>query len=405
MESAVFRFLIDARDNETEKYNIISNALVCALIASIVFIIIYIPIFICFSFEFNILFPFCLLVTIFSSIILQICRGLGDNLGYSLASVVTGVGTIILNILFLLLFRFGSEALLMSSLLANICCIVLVLVRLKLPLLSIFKNFDLRKLKKMLKYSIPLIPNGIIWWIIGVSDKTIITLFNGASMNGIYAISQKFSNLIMNIYGVFNMSWSESISMHINEDDSSAYISEIFDNILFFFSIICSLILLSLVFLLNLFVSKDYSMAYNYIPLLLVGAIFNMIASFFGGIYVALKRTNEIAKTSFYAGLINIAVNLILIKYIGLYAACISTILSFLIISLYRYFDCKKYVNVQLKLKRLLSIFLVMTISLIIYYLNDKLLATTMIIFICSILYKKYIKHFYFLLKKLRGRV
>ena len=58
----------------------------------------------------------------------------------------------------------------------------------------------------MYQYSIPLVPNGISWWIVNVSDRTIITAIIGTAANGIYAVSNKFPTILSSLLGIFNLS-------------------------------------------------------------------------------------------------------------------------------------------------------------------------------------------------------
>ena len=83
----------------------------------------------------------------------------------------------------------------------------------------------------------------------------------------------------------------------------------------------------------------------------MVAALFNVIQGLYSVIYVALKKTKEIAKTTVVSALINIAVNLLLINYIGLYAASISSLVPYPINCIWRYNDIKKYMNVPLSRK------------------------------------------------------
>ena len=71
----------------------------------------------------------------------------------------------------------------------------------------------------MFKYSIPLVPNGVSWWVINISDRTIITFILGKAFNGIYAVSNKFPTIISSLLGIFNLSWSESSALHIDDKD------------------------------------------------------------------------------------------------------------------------------------------------------------------------------------------
>lgn len=49
----------------------------------------------------------------------------------------------------------------------------------------------------MVLYSLPLIPNAILWWVMQVSDRYILTLFLGVAANGLYTVAAKIPNQIL----------------------------------------------------------------------------------------------------------------------------------------------------------------------------------------------------------------
>lgn len=89
-----------------------------------------------------------------------------------------------------------------------------------------------------------------------------------------------------------------------------------------------------------------------------------------GSVYVALKKSKEIAKTSIFAAIINLVVNIALIKFIGLYAASISTLVAFAATSIYRYIDVQKYVRFRISPKLILGLLAVAAGTLVSYYIN-----------------------------------
>ena len=103
----------------------------------------------------------------------------------------------------------------------------------------------------------------------------------------------------------------------------------------------------------------------------MISTIFNIVVALLGSIYVALKKTKEIAKTSIFAAVINILVNVILIKHIGLYAASISTVISYLAMSVYRYIDVQRYVEVRIEWKMVVVSTLFIFIVVSIYYYRN----------------------------------
>lgn len=220
----------------------------------------------------------------------------------------------------------------------------------------------------MLGYSLPLIPNGVIWWIINASDRTIINIFMNTSANGIYAVSNKFSTIIIQIYNVFNLSWTESASMHIADNDRDEFFSDMLNDVIALFSSLSILCIAAMPIIFPFMIGKEFAEAYIYIPYLIIGVIFNIIVSFVGGIYIALKETKKIAATSFWAGIINILSNLVMVKKFGIYAAALSTIFAFFIMSVFRIIDIKKTIHLKLSMKNIVAIVLVLAVCIFLYY-------------------------------------
>ena len=119
-----------------------------------------------------------------------------------------------------------------------------------------------------------------------------------------------------------------------------------------------------------LITGAGYSDAYYQIPILLIAAIFNIIVSLMGSVYVALKKSNEIAKTSVLAAIINIIINILFINKIGLYAASVSTLIAYLAMAVYRYIDVQKYVKIKINKKNVYILSLTLIIVLIEYYIR-----------------------------------
>ena len=81
--------------------------------------------------------------------------------------------------------------------------------------------------------------------------------------------------------------------------------------------------------------------------------------SLFAVIYVAKKLSKELAKTSLITALINFFTNLFLIKFIGLYAASISTFIAYFFVMIYRWFDIKKYISIKLEKRIIFSLIII----------------------------------------------
>ena len=173
----------------------------------------------------------------------------------------------------------------LSMALANFICAMFLFIRLKLFRQINFKLYDKELIKSMYKYSIPLVPNGISWWIINVSDRTIISLVLGASFNGIYAVSNKFPTIISSLTGVINLSWSESAAVNIKSKDRDSFFSDTINaNIKIFMAL--GLMMISIIpFVFPMLINIKYSDAYNYIPILVLESLFNVVICLYRNYY------------------------------------------------------------------------------------------------------------------------
>lgn len=402
LESAVFRFLIDARDNKNKQYSVVSNSFLVLFLEIVISCIVFfiIKLFIVIPYDMYILGN--IIGYALSGVGLQICRGLGDNKLYSLGSFLCGFLTFVLSFVFLVIFKVGIPGLFISTMFSNILLFIIIFVKLNL-FKSISKiNYDKKLIKSMLIYSIPLTISGISWWVISASDKTLITWLLGSSRNGIYTVSSKFALIYTSIYTIFNLSWTESASVYIKDKDRELY----FNNValisfnLFFCLFIGMIAAISVFF--PLLINSSYNEAYIYIPILLFGTFLNAICSFLASIFLAVKDSQLVAKTSFTSAVLNFFINLILIKYIGLYAAALSTVLALVVIFIKRYRKAQEIISIKLPLKTLVNSFIIMLLVVGMYYIENVFVHVFLLIFtvlISIIINKEIILNFRDILK------
>ena len=376
LEMAAFRFLIDARKKPEKQAMIIRTAFSDLFKRILIVAILYLITaqFVDFNYKYYAL--FAALSIGLSNVMLQISRGLGKNLVYTIAAVITAGTTIVSNLILICVLHKGAESILISMSVANIVCTCFLFIKLKIYSHLKQSSSSTELSKKMVKYSTPLVPNSISWWLISSSDRTIVTAILGAAANGTYAIACKFPSIVSGFIGVFSYSWTESASLHIEDEDRDKYFSSVAGNALRLFSSIGIGVIAFLPMVFNIIVGEEYRDSYNYIPIAILAVVLNSIVLAYSAIYVAKKLTKKVASTSIASAIINIIVDLALIKIIGLYSAVISTAVAYLIMAVYRHIDVRKYVKIKYSIKDLmLAIMAIVTVSFCYYSSNKYLLA------------------------------
>lgn len=383
LEMSIFRFLIDSRKSEKETNKLISNNFFILGISLSIFIILYIIVSSIVTIPYRWLILVDIIVCVLSGNFLQVARGFGKTLDYAISCILTGLTTVISNIILICFVHMQAEGMIISMALANFMCSLYLFIRLKLYSKINFKIVDFKQIKEMYKYSLPLIPNGISWWIVNVSDRSIISIVLGASANGLYAISNKFPTIISSLTGVFNLSWSESAALHINSSDRDEFFSDITNTVLRLFMALGVGMLACMPFVFPILIDVKYNDAYNYIPFLVLGTVFNVAICLYSQVYLAKKLSKQVASTAIVGAIINILINVIFIKQIGLYAAAISTMISYFVMMIYRHFDLKKYVNIKIEKKLIIESIIIYTFTLLIYYQKSIILHVICLLIVC----------------------
>ena len=406
IDQSVFRYLLSC-ENDSQKKKIISNAFFVLVGFSSLFIVVYLALMPFIISQYKIWILLILVATTFSNLFLQIARGLKQTTEYAIGSFICSVVTIALNVLCIALIKMGAVGMLLATFLGNVVCCLYLFYR-----LGIVKYISISTVNKQttideLKYSIPLVPNQLSLWVMNSSDRLIVSFMLGTAANGLLAVSNKFPAIFMTFFNIFQLAWHETGAVHYFDDDRDSFFSETIEKIVVLFATLCMCIIIALPLVFDWFVNISYNDAYYNIPIYMIASLLNVVVGLLGVVYVATKKTLEIAKTTILAAVINFVVNIILIKYIGLYAASISTFAGYFVTMIYRIIDTKKYLKIKYNLKRYIIIGLGIGICTCIYYLNNKMLSViTLPFFIISALWlnKDSVGLVKDILKKKRGK-
>ena len=390
VEQAVFRELIEVRGKKDKESRIISSAVITVIFQCIVYLIIFALISPFINNHYKFFLATNVVANIFLSLLLQIARGFGDNKKYAFASFISALSTIVFNVLFLVVIKLGANGMLLGTMLGQIVATIYLFVSLKLYKYLKVKDYKKEVIKSLWKYSLPLIPNAISWWVFNASDRVIASAFLGVDQNGILAASLKFSAVYITFYNIFNMSWTESISIAIKDDDVNDYFNRMFNIVLRLFTAMAVGMIACMPFVFPIMINEKFSAGYGLIPISIIGSLFNVVVGLISVIYVAEKNTKAIASTSIVSAVINIIVHLVLIKFIGLYAAVISTFVAYFVMSIYRMIDInKKYFKVNSDIKFVVQSAVALIFVFVSYYINNIYLNVFVVLF--AVLFAIYI--------------
>lgn len=383
LEAAVFRYITEKRQARDDHVSYVVYALritgfvlmVMAIIAAItaygynepLFLVVWL----------------LLAVQALQTVFMEYVRGLGATKRYAAASIVQAILLVVLSVIFVIIAGLKVCGVLMAMLLSSLGALIWSMVRTDDIMHGFTKKQRCAYVKKreMLRFSLPLVPSTLSWWVINAADRTIIAATLGVAATGVFAVASKFAAILMVIFPIFGMALTESAILHIDKKDSGQFFSKTFDAAIRASVSLALLIIAGAAVFLPLVIGPEFMEARQYIPILVIATLFNNIVGLYSAIYIAKKMTRQIMTMSFVAAGISITMTLVGIHTIGLYAAAISTLVAYLVMALWRHIEIKRLVEIKYDRLLLWGVVVIVALATLLYYVNGDAASWTLALF------------------------
>ncbi|MCI9365660.1 MAG: DUF1919 domain-containing protein [Clostridia bacterium] len=299
------------------------------------------------------------------------------------------------NFILLVCFKLEINGYLLSYIIANVFSIVFICISSKLSIKIIYEKVDRKILKKMIAYSLPMIVNGVAWWITNASDKFMLEWFMTESDVGIYSIATKLPTFVTTFTSIFNQAWIISSVIEFDNEKDKRFYSETFRKYYGIIFLTCATLLLFIKPFIRIYVSQEYYIAWKYAPILIASATSSGIAAFTVGIYAASMKNINVTLTTVVGGIINIILNYVLIPKVGIMGAAIATYVSWTIIAIIRLIDIRKFFKFYINYKRILIYVILLNIQVLAITVVDDILSiiiSTLVTILFIILERNLIK-------------
>ena len=270
-------------------------------------------------------------------------RARGNTALFAVQGLLNTALFIGLNVLFLAVFRWGVRGYVLSTTMANLLTMAVLVLRAKLwRYVRLSPNPELRR--QMLRYCIPLIPTAIFWWIMGVSDRYMVKWFLGGAANGIYVVAYKIPTILTILATVFMDAWQLSAITESSGDREShlQFYGKIWETFASAIFLGAGGIIAFSPLLIRILADEPYFSAWRYIPMLTLSMVAAAFSSFMGSVYVVTKKSTASFWTSLVGAGTNILLNLWLIPEIGIQGAAVATFASCLAVFLIRLVNARR---------------------------------------------------------------
>jgi O-antigen/teichoic acid export membrane protein len=276
-------------------------------------------------------FTVMMFVLLFSSIIeipLVILRAREKSIVFIMVCLAQLLLGLFFNILFIVILRAGVAGWLLSALWTSVIICSYVVIS---TLTSVRKiRFSFPLLKRMLVYTLPLIPASLAMFWIHNGDKYILKYYFEIGEVGIYSLGYQFAFMITLLVGQpFFMIWSVRMYDVFEQDGGDRIYARTFT---YFAAVIltCWLCLAATIKeVIYMMSPPSYHRAYMIVHIVAMGYVLREFSDFFKGVLLIKRRTSFIGVTTLFSAFVATVFYLLLIPPYGILGAAWATFITF----------------------------------------------------------------------------
>lgn len=296
-------------------------------------------------------------------------------------AISRGLLTLVLTVILVVIYDYSAIGVLYATLFVNF---IYAFVFLYISRKYIIWNFHFKQIKEVLRFSLPLLPGSLAYYITTISDRVLIDKYLSLSDLGIYSTAVTLA-LILNIfsYGAY-----KAFEPYIFKNWGNHNFLKIFENIrnafvyVLIIGVLCLCVFSKEFF--QIMSSAKFHEAYWYVPLIIIGVYSSSLSMLYATIITAKGKTKINSLVSIIGAIISISLNITLLPILGLLSAAIVSSLALTVELLILMWYSKLEVNHS---KPFYSLLLVgFTIYFLVYFFEIDQMLTSILIKTFSVL-------------------
>lgn len=244
---------------------------------------------------------------------------------YSSISIVHSLTTAGASVLLAYAFQFGIYGFLAGMIIGTAAGTLLGFYHLK----TTFQlHFDLRKLKTMLAFSIPLVPSSIAVFVSMYIDRLMINYYLSLEEVGLYGIGYRLASVSTLVLVGFQMALTPLVYKHYQEPETPQQLATIFRSFLAIVIVIFLVLSLFADVALWVLTTPAYYAAGQVVVFLVPAILLSQMYIFAPGIGIA-KKTHLFVWINIGGAILNVFFNWMLIPQVGYVGAGIATLIGY----------------------------------------------------------------------------
>ncbi len=331
----------------------------------------------------------------FKKLLAEFIRGMGKTVIYSLSGIIEAITLIGPAALFLLVLDMGITGYVFALMVSAFIALIFFILVCKPHKYVKFSAIKKKKLKAMILYSLPSVPNMLSWWIVQLSAQYVIIWFVGMDEKGLFTAASKIPALINVISNIFLQAWSISSAEECEDETRNKFYSQIYRYYRVIIAFAVCLVVVATPFISRFLLQDEFYNAWTYSPVLIVTVgMGGCISAFFGAFFGAFYKPYLGTITTLMGAVVNIVLSVSLVPFIGAYGAIVANASGYVVIAVSRILYSRKLVKLEIGHTKTAISFVLLMLQAVVYMFNlkYKIISGAVVFVLLTLLYFKDIK-------------
>lgn len=287
---------------------------------------------------------YCILMSL-QSYLQQFCRCQNKMEVYGISGLIVSVLVLVFSLF--LVQKYKIWGFLISLILANFFGCLYIFIHARQYQYFHLGSFCSDKLGKMLAYSIPLIPNSIIWWCLQSLNRPMMEHYCGLTSVGLYAVANKIPVIMVFATGIFNNAWNVSALDEGKAEDFEQYYNKMIRAMIVLTAIAAIVICMLTPLLIQILAGDSYSDSVGISFILTIASLSGAYAGFIASVFIINKKSQYFLYSGICGCIICVALYMITIPVWGAVGAASAVLISQVIIFYTRVYYAKKLISID----------------------------------------------------------
>jgi O-antigen/teichoic acid export membrane protein len=271
--------------------------------------------------------PFTVMTSMFNTLL----RFRFQPVRYSLLSVGVPLFQTLLTIWLVVILKVGIIGVYIAALAANMIASVIGFI---LTRGDYILSFSASTLRRMLSFGLPYLLLCLALYVMNYSSRYFLKFYDGLDEVGLYAVGYRIAYVIGVVTVGFELAWHPFVLATYKDEDAGKTFARVFD----YASVVICLAVLGLSLfsreLLYIFTTSAYVDAYRVVPFIAASVVTYTIGAYFAVGIALSKKTIHIAWAGIITAAVNIVLSLIVIPWLGMVGAALSSWISYFLLAL-----------------------------------------------------------------------